>query len=231
MLDEGSDRPPTSSHLWPDEQRPRFPLPLAELPAPERSQGDRGHDVGWMHVAAEARGLRLCIPDDGRVWGAMSIEAVVSASAQDGLRVEATDPRRSALTARIGGKDTTPELAVRRLLHRLGYRFRLHAKDLPGRPDIVFRGRRKAVFIHGCFWHRHEGCPRATTPKTRRDFWDAKFAANVERDARKEAQLVAAGWSVLVVWECETRDLETLQPRLIEFLGQPGPASGGAAPG
>jgi DNA mismatch endonuclease (patch repair protein) len=124
--------------------------------------------------------------------------------------------------SRIRGKDTKPELVVRRLAHALGYRYRLHRKDLPGRPDLVFPGRRKVVFVHGCFWHRHPGCRKASTPSTRREFWETKFAQNVERDARKEAELRAAGWEVLVIWECETRDSAAVAKRLREFLGPPG---------
>lgn len=110
--------------------------------------------------------------------------------------------------------DTKPEVLVRKLLHRLGLRFRLHRKDLPGSPDIILPKLNTAVFVHGCFWHRHPGCRYATTPKTRQDFWLPKFAANVERDSRKEAQLRELGWRVLTVWECETRDLQSLEQRL-----------------
>lgn len=118
--------------------------------------------------------------------------------------------RRSALMSRIRGRDTGPELAVRRALHAAGHRFRLHRRDLPGRPDIVLPGLRTAVFVHGCFWHRHEGCRNATTPGTRTDFWQAKFAANVERDARVARALEALGWKVVVIWECEAEKPERL---------------------
>lgn len=134
----------------------------------------------------------------------------------------AIDPARSALMSRIHGKNTKPELVVRRLAHALGYRFRLHRRDLPGSPDLVFPGRKKVVFVHGCFWHRHPGCRRATTPKTRMEFWLAKFARNVERDVRKEMELIAAGWEVLVIWECETRDPDVLAATLRAFL-EPSP--------
>ena len=126
--------------------------------------------------------------------------------------------QRSLWMARIRGKDTGPELVVRRAAHRLGYRFRLHRKDLPGTPDLVFPGRRKAIFVHGCFWHAHEGCPAATLPKTRRDFWTAKFEANRERDARKEAALGDLGWDVLVLWQCEVKDVARLDASLKAFL-------------
>ncbi len=131
-------------------------------------------------------------------------------------------PERSANMARIRSKDTQPEMAVRRLLHALGYRFRLHRRDLPGTPDICFPGRKKAIFVHGCFWHRHEGCRRTTTPKTRTTFWEDKFRRNVVRDRKNMTGLIEVGWDVMVVWECETADLEELTPRLRRFLdGEP----------
>ena len=133
-----------------------------------------------------------------------------------------TDPARSALMRKVRRRDTGPEVIVRRLLHREGYRFRLHASDLPGRPDIVFRGRRKVIFVHGCFWHRHEGCRRTTTPKTRRKFWEDKFATNRKRDAVAVSSLKQAGWEVAIVWECETEDGGELKERLVAFLeGRP----------
>ena len=113
---------------------------------------------------------------------------------------EAIDPARSALMAKVGGRDTRPEMDVRRQLFSNGYRYRLHARDLPGRPDIIFRKRRKAIFVHGCFWHRHNGCPRATVPKTRQTFWLEKFERNKARDARSEEALLAMGWNILVIW-------------------------------
>lgn len=128
---------------------------------------------------------------------------------------------RSALMGRIGPKDSKPELAVRRFLHRLGYRFRLHRKDLPGTPDIVFPVRRKAIFVHGCFWHRHPDCRYSSTPKTRTDFWLRKFADNIARDRRNVDQLEAAGWDVLTIWSCETTKVEMLEDRLRSFLDSP----------
>ena len=127
-------------------------------------------------------------------------------------------PQRSALMARVKGKDTKPEIVVRHTLYVKGFRYRLHRRDLPGTPDIVFVGRRKAILVHGCFWHRHEGCVRCTTPKTRVSYWLAKFKENIERDRRKLAELSTQGWSALVIWECETADSQYLEDRLERFL-------------
>jgi DNA mismatch endonuclease (patch repair protein) len=124
--------------------------------------------------------------------------------------------------ARIRGRNTAPEMVVRRLLHRLGYRYRLHDCYLPGKPDVVFRGKRCILFVHGCYWHRHAECRFAFLPKTRADFWLSKFKANVERDARVTEQLQGAGWRVMVVWSCELRIVDELSAKLTAFLGPPG---------
>jgi DNA mismatch endonuclease (patch repair protein) len=116
---------------------------------------------------------------------------------------------RSRMMAGIKGKNSQPELLVRRLLFGSGYRFRLHRPDLPGTPDIVMPGRKVAIFVHGCFWHLHQGCRYAKLPATRPDFWKAKLEANVDRDRRSVEKLQALGWRVLCVWECSTRDAET----------------------
>jgi len=116
-------------------------------------------------------------------------------------------------------KDTGPEMIVRRMLWGFGYRYRLHPNDVPGRPDIVFRSLRKAIFVHGCFWHRHAGCPRTRTPKTRVSFWKKKFEGNVFRDRSARARLARMGWSVLVIWECITDKPTLLQAKLRTFLG------------
>lgn len=125
-----------------------------------------------------------------------------------------TKQHRSWNMSRIRGRDTSPELAVRTLLHRLGFRFRLHRRSLPGRPDIVLPRFRTVVFVHGCFWHRHKNCQFAYIPKSRRDFWSAKFRDNLRRDAEVTQELAIAGWHVLVVWECELRDVPKLSERL-----------------
>ena len=129
-----------------------------------------------------------------------------------------TPAKRSWNMSRIRSRDTAPEKAVRSLLHRLGFRFRLQAQRLPGKPDIVLARHRTAVFVHGCFWHRHPGCRDATTPGTRTAWWLAKFERNVARDTAVRAALRAAGWRVVVVWECELRDPVRLAARLRRLL-------------
>ena len=129
-----------------------------------------------------------------------------------------TPERRSWNMSRIGGKNTKPELMVRSLLHHMGLRFRIHRKDLPGKPDIVLPKYRTVIFVHGCFWHRHRGCRYTTTPSTRVDFWQKKFDDNVERDKQKTDELRQLGWRVLIVWECETRDPEKLMKRLRKYF-------------
>ncbi len=133
--------------------------------------------------------------------------------------VDHLDPeKRSQLMSRIGPKGSKPETVVRRMAHALGYRFRLHRKDLPGTPDLVFPGRRKVVFVHGCWWHRHEGCSKASPPKSNAYFWNAKFDRNVARDRAVEDRLEREGWKVMTVWECQTRDTESLRATLNRFL-------------
>lgn len=121
-----------------------------------------------------------------------------------------TTDRRSWNMAQIRGKDTKPELIVRSVLHRLGARFRLHRNDLPGRPDIVLPRRRLVVLVHGCFWHRHRGCKYASNPKSHIEMWTDKFSQNVRRDRQVRRQLQQLGWRVIVVWECQTRQVEML---------------------
>lgn len=126
--------------------------------------------------------------------------------------------RRSEMMSRIKGRDTVPEIVVRRIAHGLGFRFRLYRKDLPGRPDIVFPRYRAVVFVHGCFWHRHDGCRYAYEPKSRVRFWTDKFSQNVARDQRNETALRTLGWRVLVIWECETRNRTGVAERLLNHL-------------
>lgn len=125
--------------------------------------------------------------------------------------------RRSALMSRIRSKDTGPERVVRSLVHRLGFRFRLHRRDLPGTPDLAFPSRQKAIFVHGCFWHGHV-CKVGKMPKSRTEYWGPKIIENRARDARKRRKLARLGWRSLVIWECETKDSSSLARRVEEFL-------------
>lgn len=138
-----------------------------------------------------------------------------------------TKEQRSANMRAIRGRDTAPELRVRQAAHAAGLRFRLQRRDLPGTPDLVFPRHRAALFVHGCYWHRHPGCRFATTPSTNAVFWTRKFEANVERDRRKAQELEEQGWRVAVIWECETRDPKALpalvRSRVLGF-GHPPPA-------
>lgn len=123
--------------------------------------------------------------------------------------------------SRVRGRDTKPEMLVRRLTHGMGYRYRLHRRGLPGSPDLVFPSRMKVIFVHGCFWHRHldPGCKLARLPKSKLDFWGPKLETNRERDERNLVPLAELGWDVLVIWECQTKNREELQTRIGEFLG------------
>ena len=125
---------------------------------------------------------------------------------------------RSERMARVRSKDTEPEMAVRRLVHGMGYRYRLHGRRLPGRPDMVFASRKKVIFVHGCFWHRHADCRLARLPKSKLDFWLPKLERNRERDREVQEELRRRDWAVLVVWECEVSDLESLALRIDMFL-------------
>ena len=128
---------------------------------------------------------------------------------------------RSRIMASVGQRNTGPEMAVRRLLHRLGYRYGLYRRDLPGRPDLVFTSRRKVIFVHGCFWHGHD-CRRGRLPTSRVDYWSDKIDKNRARDARNVGDLEIQGWGVRIVWECEISDLDSLRRRLVRFLdGEP----------
>jgi DNA mismatch endonuclease, patch repair protein len=125
--------------------------------------------------------------------------------------------QRSERMSRVRGKSTKPEMKVRRIAHAMGYRYRLHSRTLPGHPDLVFNGRKKVIFVHGCFWHRHEGCGRM--PKSRLDFWAPKLESNKIRDLDNQRRLLSMGWSFLVIWECEIKDAHCIARRLEDFLG------------
>jgi DNA mismatch endonuclease (patch repair protein) len=129
------------------------------------------------------------------------------------------DPqRRSENMRRIKSKGMKPEILVRSLVHELGYRFRLHRRDLPGSPDLVLPRHRKIVLVHGCFWHQHSECREGRVPSSRRDYWEPKLARNQARDAMNLAALQQAGWKCLVIWECETKDINALRDRVAAFL-------------
>ena len=129
--------------------------------------------------------------------------------------------------SQVRSKNTKPEWIVRRTLSSLGYRYRLHRKDLPGKPDIVFGNQRKVIFVHGCFWHHHDGCPKAGVPKSNVEFWNDKFEKNIERDARSYRELAGTGWQVLVIWQCETENADDLRRKLVGFLSEDTPAPQG----
>ncbi|MDG4670234.1 very short patch repair endonuclease [Shinella sp. 838] len=131
--------------------------------------------------------------------------------------------QRRRIMQSVGQKDTGPEMLVRRALHKLGYRYRLHAKDLPGRPDMVFPGKKKVIFVHGCFWHGHD-CPKGKLPKSRPEYWIPKIEANKARDERVIDELKKAGWDTKVVWQCQTLSLTVAVENMVDFLGKPGVA-------
>ncbi|MGD0134224.1 MAG: very short patch repair endonuclease [Bryobacteraceae bacterium] len=132
-----------------------------------------------------------------------------------------TPRERSERMGRVRGKDTKPELLVRRTAHRLGLRYRLHLAELPGRPDLVFRGSKRAIFVHGCFWHQHRGrCALSRLPKSRLAFWKPKLEGNRERDLRNQRKLRRDGWKILVLWECQLNDEKKLECRILEFMGR-----------
>ncbi len=127
---------------------------------------------------------------------------------------------RSRVMSRIRSRDTKPEMLVRKLAHALGFRFRLHRRDLLGCPDLVFPRRRKIIFVHGCFWHMHEGCRKCRMPKSNRSYWRSKLLLNRDRDRRNKEALESLGWRIMVVWECEVKDIGKLKKRLTAFLGR-----------
>ena len=140
---------------------------------------------------------------------------MTSGHAMDTLTVT----ERSKRMARVKGKDTTPEMRVRRLVHGMGYRYRLHRSDLPGTPDLVFPSRRKVIFIHGCFWHRHPNCRLARLPKSKREFWESKLEQNRKRDLLNQDKIHQMGWYFLITWECMLDDMNKVDIKIREFLG------------
>lgn len=129
-----------------------------------------------------------------------------------------TKDRRSWNMSRIRSKNTKPELLVRSLLHRMGYRFRLHRKDLPGKPDIVLPKYKTVIFVNGCFWHRHKGCKRCTTPSSNEKYWQTKFERNVKKDRINQSELKKLGWKILIIWECEIADSARLKRTIDQFF-------------
>lgn len=125
---------------------------------------------------------------------------------------------RSRIMSLVKGRDTSPEKLVRSILHKMGYRFRLHVKNLPGNPDIVLPKHRKIIFVHGCFWHGHKGCNRSKRPTTNVEFWDKKLSGNIQRDTKFRRKLKLMGWKVLVIWQCQTKNINKLQVKLENFL-------------
>ena len=126
--------------------------------------------------------------------------------------------QRSRNMSAIKSKNTKPEIAVRKLLHSMGYRFRLHRKDLPGSPDIVLPKYKTVIFVHGCFWHRHKNCKYASTPKTRKEFWENKFNSNKKRDQKIQKEIIDLGWKFIIIWECEARNIQPLEEKLKGYL-------------
>ena len=126
--------------------------------------------------------------------------------------------KRSEMMSRIKGKNTQPEIAVRKMIYKMGYRYRLHRKDLPGKPDIVFGPMNLALFVNGCFWHRHGNCKYAYNPKTRKNFWNKKFTDTIKRDVKNRIDLERLGWQSAVIWECETLDQDVLRKRIMKII-------------
>jgi len=129
-----------------------------------------------------------------------------------------TREKRSEIMSRVSGRNTKPELAVRSSLHNMGYRFRLHRKDLPGKPDITLPKHKKVIFVHGCFWHGHAGCPRSKRPTTNQEFWREKLDKNIERDKATVNALKQLGWEIITIWTCEVNDTSNLKIKLLSFL-------------
>ena len=132
--------------------------------------------------------------------------------------IQKVSDQRSRNMSAIKSKNTKPEIKVRKVLHSMGYRFRLHSKDLPGSPDILLPKYKTVIFVHGCFWHRHENCKYASTPKTRKEFWENKFRANVKRDLEIQEKIKILDWRSVVIWECETKNIENLRDKIIDVF-------------
>ena len=124
---------------------------------------------------------------------------------------------RSEMMAAVHSKDTQPEMIIRRYVHSMGYRYRLHRADLPGKPDLVFGPKKKVIFVHGCFWHQH-GCKGSHLPKSNTDYWEPKLSRNIKRDAENMLKLIDNGWSAIIIWECELKDMDLVKKKIRDFL-------------
>ncbi len=196
--------------VW--ESRARVPLPQIRSAPVGQGQPPSGKTT----PADIPRGRK--IGPVGRVKNSALVKHVGTVS--DETRTDVYSPaKRSEVMRSVKGKNTRVERHVRSVIHRLGFRFRLHAADLPGCPDVVLPRHRKVIFINGCFWHQHPGCPRSKQPQTRADWWRSKLERNVKRDRDARRRLAGMGWEVLVIWECETRDDNALTKRLCVFMG------------
>ncbi|WP_352470390.1 very short patch repair endonuclease [Mesorhizobium sp. M0085] len=160
----------------------------------------------------------------GRTWSRWTEDRKRMSPDRNETEGTKVDPVRTRMMRTVRRADTQPEMAVRRTLFAAGYRYRVNVRRLPGTPDVVLPGRRLAIFVHGCFWHRHVGCRFATAPRTRAQFWQDKFARNVARDAAKRCQLEAAGWRVVEIWECEVKD-GSFEGPILELVGSIAPVN------
>lgn len=171
-----------------------------------------------------------CPDGTGNVYASVHTRCVGHAGPPSGSVMDRLSAKaRSALMARVRSRNTAPEIAVRRLLHKMGCRFRLHREDLPGSPDVVLPKYRTAIFVHGCFWHRHSGCRRCSTPRSNVEFWEEKFRRNVLRDSQNLRQLEELGWRAAIIWECETKSVSELEQKLHALLHQGGDIACGLA--
>ena len=200
--------------------------PLRHEGKKDRHPKKTGDDASPAAVDPKRNARELAGDGNAKQSHTLSGEPDVSSagrSAPSKYLTTSVDPARSAQMALVRAKDTKPEMMVRRLVHSLGYRFRVHRRDLPGVPDLVFPARRKVIFVHGCFWHQHGDptCWRSRIPKTRREFWGPKLKANVARDASVRKALRELGWDLLVIWECQlgVRNRAALTRQIADFLG------------
>lgn len=187
--------------------------------APTEAEGRIEVDVPCATMCEQAGMVVEMNYRNARISGPHPLPAPVYQN-RGGRTDRLTPEQRSALMSKVRGRDTAPEMAVRKVAHAMGYRYRLYSKGLPGKPDLVFPRLRKAILVHGCFWHAHEGCKLFRIPSTRPEYWKQKFAVNRSRDKRVIGELEGQGWQVLVVWQCETKNLEALRAKIRSFLSE-----------